>query len=318
MVQRRASAGVFDGWYVVGSVFVLLMVNAGLGFYGLSVFLEAITDEQGLSTASVSFATSLFFIVSAVTGRLISPVINTRDIRIIVAIGGIVAAGGLVLIGRSSSLITLYPSYIVFAIGVGLSGLVPGTTLVTRWFHVKRSVALSIASTGLSVGGLTITVAASRLIDSKGMQGATPWLALIYVGTVGLSLIALWPDPAKRGLLPDGLDEHQAAAAPAPTGVDYEAAIRTVFFVLVTIGFIFAMSAQVGGIAQLTKLGTERVDKSTGELRRLRTDRTWPNNAPQPDCSTGPASISTASAMAAVRINISNNCLRRIQRLLRF
>lgn len=258
--QRR----IFEGWYVVGSVFVLLMVNAGLGFYGLSVFLEAIIDEQGFDNAHVSFATSIFFVVSAIAGRLIAPVIQVRDLRIVVAVGAVVAAGGLWLIGQSTNLVTLYLSYAVFAVGVGLSGLVPGTTLVTRWFQAKRSVALSVASTGLSVGGLTITVLASAIIDRKGMSAAAPWLSLIYLVVVALSLIALWPDPAARGQLPDGEKASDSAGAKAPSGWSYEDAVSSWFFRLVAAGFVLSMGAQVGGIAHLTNLGTERVDKPTG------------------------------------------------------
>jgi len=257
-VEAGTGKRVFDGWYVVASVFVLLMVNAGLGFYGLSVFLEAITSEQGFSTASVSFATSLFFIVSAISGRVIAPVISARDIRIVVAVGALIAAVGLLLIGRSTNLVALYGSYIVFAVGVGFSGLVPGTTLVTRWFEVRRSVALSIASTGLSVGGLTLTVAAAAIIDRKGMSGAAPWLALMYLVTVAISLIGLWPDPAARGQRADGVRVHDDEPAPKPSGTSYDTAVASMFFKLTTAGFVLAMGAQVGAIAQLFKLGTER------------------------------------------------------------
>ncbi len=236
------------------------MVNAGLGFYGLSVFLEAITDEQGFSTADVSLATSIFFIVSAISGRAIAPVIQKHDLRLVVAAGAVLAAAGLWLIGQSTQLLALYLSYVIFAVGVGLSGLVPGTTLVTRWFQVKRSVALSVASTGLSVGGLTITVLASGIIDRKGMSGAAPWLSLIYLVTVAISLITLWPDPAARGRLPDGEVVPEGETARAPTGVSYDNAVTSTFFRLVTLGFVFAMGAQVGGIAQLFKLGTERAE----------------------------------------------------------
>jgi len=236
------------------------MVNAGLGFYGLSVFLEAITDEQGFSTADVSFATSVFFIVSAISGRLIAPVIQKHDLRVVVAAGALIAAAGLLLIGQSTALLPLYGSYVVFAIGVGLSGLVPGTTLVTRWFEQRRSIALSVASTGLSVGGLTVTVAASAIIDRKGMSGAAPWLSLIYIALVAVALIALWPDPASRGQLADGVPKVSGEEPPPPTGASYEGAVKSRFFRLATIGFIFAMGSQVGGIAQLFKFGTERAE----------------------------------------------------------
>ena len=63
--------------------------------------------------------------------------------------------------------------YATFAVGFAASGLVPATTVVTRWFHVKRAVALSVASTGLSVGGIVITPFAKRFIDEYGL--ATEW-----------------------------------------------------------------------------------------------------------------------------------------------
>lgn len=256
---------VFEGWYVVAAVFVVLMVNAGLGFYGLAVYLKAITEEQGFSTASVSLATSLFFIVGAITGRVIAPVIQRRDLRMVVGAGGLVSALGLWLIGQSTSLATLYVSYAIFAVGFGLSGLVPATTLVTRWFETRRSVALSIASTGLSVGGLTFTVLAAALIERRGMADATPILAVIYIVVIGIASIALWPDPAARGQVPDGRIVPEGEESDA-VGMTYDEAVRTAFFVLATIAFVLAMAAQVGGIAQLAKLGSERVDAATGTL----------------------------------------------------
>lgn len=262
-MNRRA---VFDGWWVVASVFVLLMANAGLGFYGLAVYLDAITDEQGLSTGSVSAATSLYFVVSGIVGRIIAPIIERRDIRIVVGAGALIAGGSMWLLGHVSTLWAIYPVYAVFAVGSAMSGLVPGTTLVTRWFHTKRSVAISVSSTGLSVGGLTLTLLASQLIDRREMAGAMPWLALAYVVVVGISLIRMWPDPELRGARPDGEPITESAASTPLMGVDYDLAVRSRFFRFVAFGFVFAMGSQVGGIAQLAKLGTERIDRPTGAL----------------------------------------------------
>ncbi len=256
----------FVGWFVVASVFLLLLVNAGLGFYGLAIYLDAITTEQGFSTGAVSLATSLYFVVSAVAGRIIAPVIERRDIRQVVAVGAVISAVGLWLIGQSSSLITLYVAYVVFAVGSGLSGLVPATTLITRWFHARRSVALSVASTGLSVGGLTLTLLADRIIDNSSMAEATPWLALLYLGLTALALPALWPSPKARGTTPDGLPLADPDVPGESSGTSYEVAIASPFFRLMTLGFIVTMGAQVGGIAQIAKLGTERIDNSAGAL----------------------------------------------------
>lgn len=46
------------------------------------------------------------------------------------------------------------------------------TTVVTRWFAVKRAGALAIASTGLSVGGIVVTPLIKWILDTKGIDRA--------------------------------------------------------------------------------------------------------------------------------------------------
>ncbi|MBT5137598.1 MAG: MFS transporter [Acidimicrobiaceae bacterium] len=195
----------FAGWWVVGSVFLLFVANSGFTFYGLAIYLDALTDEQGFSTTSVSLATSMFFVVSGIAGRLIAPLIETRDIRWVIGTGAAITSGSLLALGSVDTIPKLYGVYTVFAIGFALCGLVPGTTLITRWFHTRRSVALSVASTGLSVGGLTLTKVASSLIDTRGLDNAAPILAVGFLIIVAITLPTMWPSPESRGTVPDGV-----------------------------------------------------------------------------------------------------------------
>jgi MFS family permease len=260
---------IFAGWYVVAAAFVMLMTSAGLGFYGLAVYLEAVTTEKGFATGPASLGSSLFFVVVGVVGRLIGPVIGRRDVRWVTGVGAVVAGSALAALGQVSTLWQYYAVYVVFAVGFACTAILPATTVVTRWFHKKRSVALSVASTGLSVGGLTLTKLAASLIDDKGLAAATPWLGLAYVAIVmPVTAVFLWPDPSVRGLRPDGeatpLAEDGSVAPVVLTGVAYEPAKNSRFFLLVTIGFVCIMGAQVGGINQLVKLVAERVDAPAG------------------------------------------------------
>lgn len=260
---------VFRGWYVVAAAFVVLMTSAGLGFYGLSVYLEAITDEQGFSTSSVSAATSVFFIVTGVSGRFIGQLITRRDVRQVVVVGGLVAAMALAALGQVEEVWQVFVVYAVFGVGFAATAIVPCTTVVTRWFHRRRSVALSIASTGLSVGGLTLTKVASWLIDRESLSGAMPWLGVLYALLAIPAGLALLPDPARRGLRPDGdlADPQAAPVTAADLGVAYDVAVRSRFFRAFTGGFVLTMGAQVGAIAQMTKVVTERTgSRSTGAL----------------------------------------------------
>ena len=255
---------IFPGWWVVAAVFIVLSAASGLIFYGLAVYLDALTDEQPFSTTSVSLATSVFFIVAGVAGRVIAPIIETRDIRLVIAVGALLGGASLAFLGTIDSLVELYAVYVALALGFAMAGLLPATTLVTRWFHGRRALALAIASTGLSVGGLTYTQFAAWLIGDRGLADASPILGLVFLVSILATLPLLIPSPAHRGLEPEGAEN--AANDGAVDGIEYDIAIRTRFFVVVLIGFILAMGAQVGGLSQIANLGSERVDSSTGAL----------------------------------------------------
>ncbi|MDW3216893.1 MAG: MFS transporter [Ilumatobacteraceae bacterium] len=260
----------FPGWRVVTGCFICLTTGSGLGFYGLAVYLNALSNERGWDVASISLATTWFFFVSGIAGVWAARLIVRYDIRYVASGGAVVAGISLAGLGQVDRQWQLFVVYGFFAIGWALSGLVPMTTVVTRWFHAKRSVALSVASTGLSAGGILITPAAKWLLDRQGLATGTPWLGLVFV--VGIVPFTLWlirPDPAVLGWLPDGERATPGAAAPQATGTPYREAIASKFFLFVTIGYVLALGSQVGGIQQLVKLVEERTTADTAALATL-------------------------------------------------
>ena len=191
----------FPGTRVVTGCFIVLAVSAGLGFYGLAVYLNAFSNERDWPVASISLATTVYFVVSGVAGLYIARIIARRDVRIPIVAGGVLGGLSLAVLGHVQERWQLYAVYAVFALGFAGAGLVPVTTVVTRWYHVRRSVALSVASTGLSAGGILLTPLAKWLIDEHGLSTSTPILGVVWV--LGIVPFALWlvrPDPAALGL----------------------------------------------------------------------------------------------------------------------
>ena len=259
--DRRRPPRVFRGWWVVTGVFVMLTVAAGIGFYGLSVYLRALTVEQGFSVGAVSGATAVFFLVAGLVGLPVAAVIARRDARPLIAAGAVACALALLLLGRADQVWQVYVAHALFGAGFAASSLVPGTTLVTRWFARRRSVALSVASTGLSAGGVLVTPVIAALVRDHGLAAVTPWLALLFVvGIVPVTALLLHPSPQAFGLQPDG-DPAPLPDAPAPVlGPLAAEAARTRFFVMVTAAHLLGMLAQVGGIAHLFNLVADRSD----------------------------------------------------------
>lgn len=270
--QRASSAvdepsGGFPGWRVVAGCFVVLLVNSGLAFYGLAVYLNAFSNEQGWALGSISFAVTVFFVVGGLIGLWVARLIARFDVRIIITIGAVVSGAALAMVGQVTSPWQLYVSYAFFAVGYGFAGLVPTTTVVTRWFHVKRGVALSVASTGLSVGGIVITPFAKRFIDQNGLAATTPWLGLLFViGTVPVAWILIRPDPARYGWEPDGIRLARGVAPAQIDGVAYGEAVASPFYKMITYGYVLALGSQVGGIQQLVKLVEDRTDEQTAQF----------------------------------------------------
>ena len=180
----------FYGWRVVGAVFITLVTGSGLAFYNLSVLLAALTTEKGFTLAAASAAPSLFFLSGGFSGIGIALFIERYDVRVSVTIGAGICACALIWIGRVSELWQLYAAFILFGMGFAAAGLLPGTTLVTRWFARQRAMALALATTGLSVGGACLTPLSAWLILTLGLEQATLWLAALYVlGVVPVTLL---------------------------------------------------------------------------------------------------------------------------------
>ena len=257
----------FPGWRVVAGCFLVLLVNAGLAFYGLAVYLNAFSKERGWALGSISFAVTIFFVVGGLAGLVAARLIARYDVRAVIIGGGLIAGGSLAVVGQVREQWQLYVVYSVFAVGYAFAGLVPATTVVTRWFHAKRSVALSVASTGLSVGGIVITPVAKRLIDDHGLAASTPWLGLLFaVAMVPIALLLVRPDPVADGFAPDGARLVRGTRPADATGTAFADALRHRFFRAITYGYVLTLGSQVGGIQQLVKLVEDRTDERTAQF----------------------------------------------------
>jgi MFS family permease len=210
---------------------------------------------------ATSGATACFFVASGFTGLAVAALIDRYDPRWVITGGAILSAIATFGAGYVTELWQLYAFYVLFGIGYSGAALIPGTTLVARWFVRRRSIALSIASTGLSLGGILLTPVSASMIEHLGISGATPWLAAGFLlGVIPVSWILIRPSPQVMGLGPDGdpvLRDESGALLPAD-GIDFDSAIRSRFFIFTTAAFIFAMMAQVGVIAHLFRLVSTR------------------------------------------------------------
>ncbi len=235
------------GWWVVAALFVTLTTSSGLGFYNLAVYMAVLADARQVSVASASGAIAMYFLGTGVAGLAVARLIERFDVRWSIAIGAVCAAAALAAIGVVQRTWQLYALFALFGAGNAGCSLVPATTLVARWFQRRRSVALSITSTGLSVGGVVLTPASAWLLGNVQFDRAMWLIAAAYLlGTVPLALWLVRPWPRGRS--------KHAGGNRAADGVAYASAVRSRYFIAVNAAYVLIMLSQVGAIAHLYHL----------------------------------------------------------------
>lgn len=258
---------VFYGWYVVAAVLVTTTAFSGFIFYNLSILLAAFVAERGFPVALASSATASFFLAAGIGGVAAGRLVDRFDARLVISAGATLGSLALAAVGALHAPWQLFAFYVVLGIAHGTCGLVPVTTVIARWFNVHRSLAFSIGSTGLSLGGIVVAPFLGLAVERYGLDATAPWMALfLFLGIVPVTLLVVRPSPQAMGLAPDGVPRAEAAAAPAPPSTSFRDALRSGYFYAVSIAFLFVLGAQVAGIAHLFRLASTRDSTETAAL----------------------------------------------------
>ncbi len=271
-MREPQSQPIYYGWKIVFAILVLLSFTSGLSFYNHSVYLNALSSGTNFDVRTASTAVSVFFLVGGISGLWIARWVQDYDVRLSITAGAVLCCLSVSALPYVVQVWQLFLVYGLFGTGFTASSLIPATTLVTRWFKRRRAMALSIASTGLSLGGVLLTPLSVVLVDSYGFAAAAPMIGALYlIGVIPVTWLWLRPSPESMGLCADGVQapESPTAAAqrssPTPAtaedGVSLSEARRGRLFWGISLGYVFLMLAQVGGIAHQFGLAREQLSE---------------------------------------------------------
>ena len=229
----------YAGWRVVAACFVMAVYAWGFCFYGHGFYLAEMKARFGWPASVIAGATTAFYLVSAVLSAFVGDVMQRFGVRR-------VALAGIVLTGLSASLLPLvhepwqlYGAYGVMTFGWAATSLTAITTLVGLWFSLRRGLAISIALTGASFGGILIVPMLAFLSVRYGFA-ASIWA----VAGIGGALAFLLAFVCLRGDPPFATGKAGAnIASPASTRATL---LRSGRFWAVSAPFALGFFAQVG------------------------------------------------------------------------
>ena len=241
------SRGPYHGWWVVFCTFVVALYGWGLGFYGLSLYLVALTKIHGWTPTVVSSAITFYYLAGALLVMQVGDLIQRRGARIVVVTGvGLMGlgVGGLTLAQEPWQ---IYFSFFVMVPGWVAMGGGSINTIVAQWFDRRRGLAASLALNGATCGGLLFAPAFAWAIDTLGFATAC-------YGAVTIVLLTLWPLAAfalrpRRPGESDAGDDAPDRAEPPGVPMSRRALMAEPRYLTMVGAFSLGMLAQISFIA---------------------------------------------------------------------
>ena len=262
--QVETGRGIFLGWKVVATAFVVAVFAWGFGFYGPGVFLHSLHEARGWSISLISAAITAQFVLSAGIIAYLADIHHRFGVAATTRVGVVLLGLGAMGWALAVEPWQLFAASLVSGGGWAVTSGAAINAMVTPWFERRRSAALSHALNGASVGGVVMLPLWVTLIGAIGFPAAAALLsALMLLLVWPLAGLYLRPSPADLELFPDGATATSYTPTPASRSPLSRAALfRLPRFATMSGTFALALFAQVGLLAHLVSLLVPRLGES--------------------------------------------------------
>ncbi|OKO81815.1 MFS transporter [Bradyrhizobium sp. NAS80.1] len=202
------------GWVMVGVTFLAALISAGtVGAPG--VFIVPLQKEFGWSTAQISSALSIRFILFGLMAPFAAALLNRYGLRNVTLAAQLIVVSALVAsLGMTEvwQLVLLWG--VVIGIGTGMTALVLGATIATRWFAARRGLVVGILTASVATGQLVFLPLLASLTDRYGWRLALGFVCIMLGVSALAVLLAMRDRPSDVGLRPFGDEGTEPLPAP--------------------------------------------------------------------------------------------------------
>ncbi|TKS78423.1 Monocarboxylate transporter 12 [Collichthys lucidus] len=170
------------GWVVVMSAFFVMGLTASV-LKNFGLFFLDIQNHFGVPTSTTSWVTSTTIAMFHLGAPAASVLTLQFSQRVVIIVGGLLAASGMLLASLDLSLPWLYLTIGILQ-GLGISfSWIPANSMVSHYFVRWRPIAYAIASSGECVFAVVFSPFFQWLIEMYSWQGA-----LLIIGGLQLNL----------------------------------------------------------------------------------------------------------------------------------
>ena len=253
-----ARRGVHYGWVVASVTFLTMLVTAGaVGAPG--VLIGPLQAEFGWSTSEVSSAFAVRLVLFGLLGPFAAAFMNRFGVRRVAAAALTLIATGVLCSLWMNSLWQLFLLWgVIVGMGTGLTAMVLGATVATRWFSARRGLVVGLLTASTATGQLVFLPLLASLSQALGWRSALGLvLSMLLLAAIAV-LVFMRDRPSDLGLSPYGAAQPPAVPAAAPLSFGAmlaspllalkDAAKTRTFWVL--FGTFFICGASTNGLVQ--------------------------------------------------------------------
>jgi MFS family permease len=201
------------GWVVAAVTFLTMLATAGaMGSAG--VLLQPLQKEFGWTNESISAVFSLRLMLFGLLGPFAAAFMNQFGIRAVVTAAlSLIAVGiiGSFFMTQYWQLVLLWG--VILGVGTGMTALVLGATVATRWFSQRRGLVVAMMTVSNATGQLVFLPMIAALTETIGWRLALSVVVAALIAAMLLVLALIRDYPADVGLAPFG--ERAIVAPPA-------------------------------------------------------------------------------------------------------
>ena len=246
------------GWVMVAVTFLTALITAGtVGAPG--VFIVPLQQEFRWSTAEISSALSIRFILFGLMAPFAAALMNRYGLRNVTLSALLIVGCALMsslLMTQVWQLMLLWG--VVIGIGTGMTALVLGATVATRWFTARRGLVLGILTASVATGQLLFLPLLASVTEKMGWRIALSLVCVMLALAAFAVLLVMRDRPGDVGLRPFGDEGKEPLPPPAPSsgpivtaalGTLRDAAQTKAFWILFVTFFI--CGASTNGLIQV-------------------------------------------------------------------
>jgi MFS family permease len=210
--DRLTRRGIHYGWIVVAVSFLTMLVTAGaVGIPG--VLIGPLESEFGWSNAEISAAFAVRLLLFGMMGPFAAAFMNRFGLRPVILLSQTLIGAGIFGALWMTELwqLTLLMGVVV-GLGTGLTAMVLGATVATRWFVNRRGLVIGLLTASTATGQLVFLPVMAALTEAVGWRAAlSVSLVALFVAAIA-ALMLMRNRPSDLGLAPYG----EMAVVPAP------------------------------------------------------------------------------------------------------